>query len=564
MRALLVLLLVLLAAALVTVQWLGLLDGDPGPAPGASGAPTESPAAVGPANANATATAPANGAPSGTLVATRLQAKAPEPGPLADQPTAWLRVTDHARGTPVAGAAVRSVQRGGDLAFTDERGFAALPLQEREQLAVVADGYLLRLVPTRLGSTEAEPQAVTMVGDTWCKRRRLELPGHAGAEVVVRFRPLDAAARAASPMSSTEPVITRAWTEHEMLASRPCCADVPVQQSAYAADRVHRLRAGAEVRFTSLGRYAVEAATANGLVARTEFRLEANENATLPLRLELVPGVRAAGVVLDRGSAQPVAGARVSVSGGDPLGLLATTAADGAFAIGPLWPGALSLDVRSDDHEPLAFGPLMAPAGDHRIQLAPLPGTTLRGRVRARPSLRPLAGATVAWQPQGSGMRTAVTGADGTFALRATGAAAARLQVHAPGHVLYAELVEPNAPFADYDVWPAERTVRLELGLSAGFEGVVQDAQGSPQPGVPVRWLPADASPPLGAGALRRVLEGAVLELPGVATTGADGAFVLETNRFGPGRVVVDGAPQSAVAAEAIAGRTRNDLRLRR
>jgi Carboxypeptidase regulatory-like domain len=563
MRALLVLLLVLLAATLVSVQWLGLFGDDAGPLPGAIPTPPASTAS----DQTSAAVTPisTNGALGGTVVATRLQAVAPEPAPLADQPTAWLCVTDHTLGKPVAGAAVRSVQRGGDLAFTDERGFAALPLREREQLAVIADGYLLRLVPTRLGTTEAEPQPVALVGDAWSPRRRLELPRHDAAEVVIRLRPLDPSAQTPSPMTSTDPVLTRAWTEHGMLAGRPACADVPVQQGVFAADRVHRLRSGAVVRFTATGRYAAEAATANGLVARTEFTIGSGENAPLPLRLELVPGARAEGVVVDRTDGAPVAGAKLTVSGGDPLGLLATTGADGAFAIGPLLPGTLSLDVRSDDHEPLASGPLPATAKDLRIQLAPLPGTTLRGRVRARPGLQPLAGATVAWQPQGSGVRTVVTGADGTFALRATGATAARLQIQAPGHVLYAELVDPTAPFADYDLWPADRAVRLELGLSASFEGVVQAADGSPVPGVAVRWLPqAATAPSMGAGALRRVLEGAVLDLPGVATTGADGAFVLETNRFGPGRVAIDAAAASAIELEAIAGRTRNDLRLRR
>ncbi len=229
-------------------------------------------------------------------------------------------------------------------------------------------------------------------------------------------------------------------------------------------------------------------------------------------------------------------------------------------------PGALSLDVRHGDHEPLAFGPLQVPATGQRIVLVPLPGTTLRGRVRVRPGLQPLAGATVQWRPNGGSAVTTISAADGTFALRATGSSSARLQVQAAGHVPYAELVEPSAPFADYDVWPAERAVRVELGLSASLAGSVVDAEGRPVPGVAVRWQPARPTPPAVdvGSALRRVLEGAVLDLPGVATTVDDGTFVLETNRFGAGQVViVDGEP-TGVAAEAIAGQTRDGLRLRR
>ena len=568
MRALPVLvLLVLLVAALLTMQWLGS-GGEAAPEPASGALATESPAApaaVGTAAAPPTpGTAPAQ-AP--TVVATRLQVPTPEPAALADQPTAWLQVTDHAQGTPIAGAAVRSVQRGGDLAFTDERGLAALPLRDREQLAIVLDGYLLRLVPTRLGSTETEPQAVTLVADHWSPRRVLELPRHPGAEVLLWIRPLDAGRETRAPVPATDAVLTRAWTEHVMLAGRPSCADVPVQQGAATSERVHRLRSGATLRFCAPGRYAVDAATATGLVARSELRIAFGEQAPQPLRLELVPGVRARGVVVDRDLGTPLAGATLAVSGGDPLGLLATTGSDGTFDLGPLLPGAVSLDVRHGEHEPLAFGPLQVPATGQRIALVPLPGTTLRGRVRVRPGLQPLAGATVQWRPNGGSVVTTISAADGTFTLRATGSLAARLQVQAAGHVPYAELVEPSAPFADYDVWPAERAVRVELGLSAALAGSVVDAEGRPVPGVAVRWQPARQVPTavdVGSAALRRVLEGAVLDLPGVATTVDDGTFVLETNRFGAGQVVVvDGEP-TGVAAEAIAGQTRDGLRLRR
>lgn len=349
-----------------------------------------------------------------------------------------------------------------------------------------------------------------------------------------------------------------------MLASLPVCADVPVQLGSFAEDRVHRLTNDTEVRFVAAGEFTIEAASTMGLVARIDTRIDAlPRSGAPPIRVPMVDGAFAVGSVVGLASGKPIAEARLSLQGGEPLGLVATTAGDGSFRFGPLLPGRVTLLVRHGDHEPLAFGPLVVPADDVRIALQPLPQTSLRGRVRTRPTLRPLAGATVSWTPPGSAPVTATTDADGQFTLRATGNQDARLAVQAVGHLAYAELVAPGAPFADYDVWPAVTSERLAHGLSALLEGIVVDAEGRPRAGLDVRWRPArPAAAPTGVPG-RRVLEGGALELPLGARTGDDGAFRIETNAFGEGRLVVADDPTGrGLAATATAGQTTHGLRL--
>jgi len=256
----------------------------------------------------------------------------------------------------------------------------------------------------------------------------------------------------------------------------------------------------------------------------------------------------------------------VTLQGGEPLGLVASTAVDGAFRFGPLAKGQVTLHVRHGDHVPLAFGPVASDATGLQVPLQPLPQTTLRGRVRARPDLRPIEGAQISWSPGAGNVVTATTFVDGTFQLAATGDLAARLVVSAPGYLPYTELVQPGAPFADFDLWPSATAVRLERGLTAMLMGVVLDAAGRAQPGVSVRWIPERTTLPNGQPG-RRALSGADLELPLIVSTGPDGAFELETTQFGPGRVCpADAGPLApgGVATEAIAGTTKNGLQLRR
>lgn len=493
------------------------------------------------------------------LVATRAPIPAVAEPPLAAAPTACLLVLDHATGRPIADAPVRRLQGGGEVAFTDARGLAPLPLPGPEQLAIVVDGFLLRIAPTHPGSSEEQPQEVRLVRDEWSIVRRFEFDGAGDAEVLVRLRPTPPAPRPITPSAGGDAFLERAWSEHTMLAGRPACADVPVQLGAFDEQRVHRLRSGAEVRFTATGTFELTAATPSGLVGSAVLSVEATpRTGAQPVRVRMTPGAFVSGVVTG-GGGEPIAAVSLTLQGGEPLGLLATTADDGSFRIGPLLPGEATLHVRHGEHEPLAFGPVTAPAADLRIALQPLPGSTLRGRVRVRPNGRPLAGATVQWLPASTAPVVAITADDGTFALRATGTIAARLSVSAPGYLAYAELVDPGAPFADYDLWPGTTAERLASGITALLEGVVLDRRGAPVEGAEVRWQPVQRPRPAGLPT-RRVLAGAAIELPDVARTGSDGSFRLETLAFGPGRLfVADGGSLDATAA---AGATTSGLRL--
>lgn len=498
------------------------------------------------------------------VVATRAAPEQIEAEGLADEPTACLRVIDHMSEKPIAGAFVRSLHNGADLAFTDERGLASLPLKEAAQMAVVFDGYLLRLAPVQLGSNEREPQTVRLVPDRWSLRRRFAFRGPDGKavdEVFVRLRPDGKPEPARIPVPRGDAVLQRAWSEHEMLAPRAVSRDVVVQLGTYDADRVHQLTGTTPmIRFAMAGDYILEAAATNGLVARATVAVIPGSEPPAQV-VEMTAGASIEGRVTDL-AGTALEGATITIQGGEPLGLRAATRSDGSFTIGPLAIGSKKLLVRHGTHAPVAHGPVNAPGENVVVKLKPLARTPLRGRVRARPGLAPIAGATVIWQVAGGAAISAKTGADGTFELQAAGDVASKLIVQAPGYVRYSELVEPSAAFADYDVWSAVRATRVQDGTTATLEGVVIGANGYPLANASVRWRPDNKTGVAGVPG-RRILEGAVLQLPGVATTDSSGAFVVETNQFGPGVVSLESDTSKHIAATAVAGQSSKGLTIK-
>lgn len=497
------------------------------------------------------------------VVATRTEPETIDPEGLADQATACLRVIDHLSEKVIAGAFVRSRHNGADIAFTDERGLASLPLAAPTQMAVVMDGYLLRLAPVQLGSSEAEPQVIRLVPDRWSLRRRfafVDPDGKVVNEVFVRVKPIGKPPSARIPVPVGDAVLQRAWTEHTTLATLAASRDVAVQLGSYSEDRVHQLTGRAPmIRFAVPGSFVLEAATTNGLVANVEVAVIPGSEPPAQV-VNMTAGASIRGRVSNL-AGSPLAGAELRIQGGEPLGLLATTKADGTFAIGPLRIGSATLLVRHGTHAPVAHGPVASPSKDLQIKLTPLTRTPLRGRVRARPGLAAIAEATVVWQVAGGAAISTKTAADGTFELQAAGDIASKLIVQAPGYVRYSELVEPNAAFADYDVWPADRATRVANGTTAALEGVVMGTNGWPLAGASVRWRPDNVTGVSGVPG-RRVLEGAVLQLPGVATTDANGVFVIETNQFGNGMLSLVSDPSRHVAATAIAGQSKKGLNL--
>jgi len=566
MRALPVLFLLILAIGAAVFFGFGGGVGEPPPPGGGSTLDRQDSGAVGgdPSDSVDVDNGPRRLRLPANVVATRANPEDIAAEGLADRATACLQVVDYQTKKPIAGAIVRSMHNGADVSFTDERGIATLALEQPQQLAVVFDNYLLRLAPVQLGSTEQAPQVVQLVPDQWSIRRRFlfdDPAGNAITDVYVRMRPAADQARSSLPVPAGDAVLRRAWTEHEMLAPRAVSRDVAVQLGEYDKDRVHHFTDRTSiVRFVAPGDYILEAATTTGLVARTTVAVVPGSEPP-PQRIAMIGGAWIEGRVTDLGGAG-LADAAITVQGSEPLGLRSTTAKDGAFTIGPLRNGAVTLLVRHGLHEPLAFGPINAPAADVQIKLRALQRQALRGRVRSRPDHSPVAEAVVIWQVPNGAAITARTDTDGRFELQAAGEIAAKFIVQAPGYLTYSELVDPGAAFANYDIWPAVTAIRLEKGITATLEGLVFGWDGLPVANVAVRWTPDSPSAGVGLPG-RRILEGATLKLPGVATTDSSGAFVIETNQFGSGRVSLQTDPSKDVMTTAIAGETNNGLELR-
>lgn len=555
----------LFAAAALGVAWAAGWFGDAAPAPLPATAPTDgggTPAPVGPQGGGG-----ARAAAGDRAATTGPAATEPPREPLADRPTACLRAIDRDSGAPLDGVPVYRCKDGTAIAFTDERGLAPVPLPGPEQLALPAPGYLTRMAPTRPGSSESAPQDVPMVRDAWSIARTLALraaDGSAVAEARVRIAPKVARRHIPSPVPENDAVGQRAWVENSNVARIGVASEFVPAAGAVAPVTVRTCADRSVLRFEAEGEYALVAATADGRLARATYRATATPRTGGPdVALAFAPGAALRGRVVDP-AGRPIAGATVTASTEQPDPPTATSDADGAFVLAPLFAGEPApLHVRHGLHQPAVVDSLRAPADAVVLTLTPLPQSPLRGRVRTRPGLQPLAQAAVVWQPEGGDPIAATSGADGEFLLQATGKQPARLTITAVGHVAYTELVSPGAPFADYDLWPGTVEARVAAGVTALLGGVAVDAAGAPLADVDVQWTPTQ--PP--AAALptgRRVLAGGALLLPRSVRSGPDGGFGLETMAFGPGRLHVAGSPERGVDATAVAGRATNGLRITR
>jgi len=499
------------------------------------------------------------------VVATRTEVAEIDPGELTDEPTVFFRVVDSAEGHPIEGAAIRRLASGADLAVTGEDGMALVPLATAAQLAVVCEGYMLRMVPARPGTDPDHPREVTMVADDLSCVRRFEFVDESDqplGDVFVQMR----LAPGSLPVDNTrglklDAVRQRAWQEHRMMSARDVARDLHVN-AGNLDDHVYRATDGKlEVSFIVSADYILQAATTSGLVASATFSVARGPEPPVQV-VRMVPGGRISGFVADTSGA-PIEGAALSVQGGDPLGLVAKTRADGSFELGPLSRGPHTLLFREDLHHPVVLEGVAAPYEGQQVRMEPLPRMPLRGRVRARPGLEPIAGASVVWQIAGGGSVTVQTDGEGVFEMRTAGDIAARLVVQAPNYVAYAEMVDPGAPFADYDLLPAAPQVRVEQGLTATLEGVAFGPDGFPVANASVRWRPTNFRGTPGLPG-RRVLEGRKLDLPDVIVTDEAGAFVLETTRFGAGRLTLGDARQLSLQVTAVAGQRVQGLELGR
>lgn len=208
------------------------------------------------------------------------------------------------------------------------------------------------------------------------------------------------------------------------------------------------------------------------------------------------------GRVLTAEGDEPVAGARVETRDGPPRS--ATTGPDGSFRLDDLAPGAAEFRILSAAHATADARVRLAPGGETRHDFFVLPGTTLEGRVLLLGGT-PVPSAVV---EEVDGLKSAITGPDGSFLLRGLGGEPFEdtlLTVRLPGGQPLAESV---------DIPPGFARIRRDLVFQEPWT-------------VAGRILYADR-PVAGA---RVTTRGEWLEhsqvLPG-ATTGEDGAFVLQ------------------------------------
>jgi hypothetical protein len=497
------------------------------------------------------------------------------PVDLADQPTACLKVVDNATGKPVPGAAVYRFDQQIEMAaiaYTDDQGLAPLPLKKPEQLIVAVAGYLLRQAPTQPGSTMEKPQVVQLETDRVSDRvtLRFQLPGgKTPSEVLARFVPVLPKQGNELPLPSSlknaNELLQRAWLEQRTIATLRPVPEVHVQIGHFNASHLFHFGAEEVVHFMAPGQVTIEAATRDGYLIRHMF-----DPATVgmaPLTLTLMPGRMVDGYVTSKVTGGPVEGALVTVSGGEPLQLSTVTDAKGHFVLSPLAEGMCTLEVQHRDHEIGRIGPVDAGASGTRVELTALPKGTLRGRVRGRPSLAPLAGVRASIPVMGSAPEVAITDQDGIFVLRGTANESVRLVIIANGYQPYSELTDAGAAMLDYDLWPDVPSVRLQAKMTGSITGVVKDAKGNRLGATTVKLMADRAVPPMQLPG-RRVLLGSSLMLANTVATSADGSYEIESMFDGPATIsVVDpnnpgGAPLVSQRVEIRFGETIRDLAL--
>ena len=476
------------------------------------------------------------------------------PVDLADHATAFLEVVDAETAAPIEGAAVYRFQREEPevaLGYTDGNGIVALPLREPGQMLVVCGGYLMRLSPTHLGSTESRPQRVQLVPDSFSRRGtfRFVLPdGQAPAQVCARFAPArDEAGKERVhrlAMRDRSEIVRRAWSEHATVAAVHPLDDLHLQAGQHNAEAVHVLSGVDEVLFVQPGIYDYDFATPSGFVARGQ--LDTERLGVRGLVVALQPGSSVFGKVCDVEDSAPIANAMVLVTGGDPLQLRAATDTSGAFQIGPLADGDYRLDIYHRDYEHLQCGPFRAGPVETTIRMTKLPAVAIRGRVVGLPDGQPVARATVS-TPDALGQPISIAcDLEGFFTLSVGGRESRRVTVGAPGYLAHIEMLEPGSGTTKIELWPLATETRVSKGLTALLRGIVVDRYGVPVAGKQVQFVPDQSAPAPSIGG-RRILQGGRASLPVQATTSVDGTFALETPQQGKGMlVVVDGREVAA------------------
>lgn len=451
--------------------------------------------------------------------------------------------------TSLAGTTLHRLDNGELLATADASGRCRVEALPDVELVAVAAGHLLRLCPR--AAAGADPPRLLLQPDDRSMRLRLGCRDAAGqplASIALRLRRLADASAAAA----TAPPPRRAFIEHDMLSALPQFGFANVMSSR--SDVVTwQVPLPTELRVCAPASYELQVATAGGLVAST--RVELRPGPPTVIDLQLSPGIFASGVATRADTAEPLAGARVQVDGGDPLALSVATAADGSFRIGPLPAGATMLTVACAGQQTARLEVPGAGFDALRAALRALPPNTLRGRVLARASDMPVTAARIeSIDAQGSAC-SANCDAQGGFELPVATTGPLRITIAAPGFLDRVETLSPDAQPLHCELWPADTAARLANGATGVVRGMALDLQGQPIAGVAVRWQPDQQ------GAKAAVSPGRP-PLPPLATTDADGRFAIETDAFGRGQVqLLRGTlPPITLRTTVTAGRAGEEL----
>lgn len=223
--------------------------------------------------------------------------------------------------------------------------------------------------------------------------------------------------------------------------------------------------------------------------------------------LALKPARAVRGVVVDRATLRPLAGALVELR---QSGAAFTTGPDGAFVFDRAPFGMLDLRAKAKGYVPSGAVFTLRPDEDTTLRLELEPGGVVSGRVVDSRG-QALPGVKVRGKRMPSDQVDAETTTDdtGAFALEGVANRAFNVQAQLGG---YAQTTVPvQAPAKD---------VRIVLELGAQIEGVVRDTKGNPVAGVEVRAKPE--------------FPGAITRESASTRTGEDGTFELEGLGVGP------------------------------
>lgn len=493
---------------------------------------------------------------------------------------ARVRIVDARTRQPVPGARVLDLA-GGTLAAAAADGLLHVDDARAGRIAFLADGYLAKL-PTAgdddalLLERAAGTKEVVEVGlrrDEFTLACGLRFSGPDGAAVAGRVRftlaCLDEPPPTAMsfptgklpPAARVDPATFEAWRQHVAVQLMPAVGTSLVHLGVQSNGRVFEVEdGGGEVRFVASGRYRV-AAVAPGaeLAGSREFTVDGGGG---PIEVRLAGGRFVHGVAVDASDGRPVAGVTVRLT--DPVVAAlgeAETGSDGAFRIGPIAADSVAVQATSRRYRDVTA--TLGVGSDSRLMLTPKPVDVVRGIVRQRATLAPIAGAEVLLRRGFDVDARVQTGADGTFALEAV-LEAPELVVRAPGFLAWVEAIREPQDSYPCDLWPAEVEARLQAGLTGVLAGRVVDAKSQPAGGVPVQLLSDEATMPQGIPG-RVVLEGLILPLRPMALTEQDGTFVLEWHQAGTFHLLATNGrttPADATPVTVALGQRTRDLLL--